>query len=92
MSGRSWRTDFPLLDQRVNGYPLAYLDSAATTQRRDELLLTVAEHASNLLPWRLVAEQTGATVRYVDVDDEGRVILEDLDRKLSDRTHADGRH
>ncbi len=52
----------------------------------DELLLTIAEHASNLLPWRLVAEQTGATVRYVEVDDEGRVRLDDLDRKLSDRT------
>jgi cysteine desulfurase/selenocysteine lyase len=33
-----------------------------------------------------VAEQTGATVRFVDVDDEGRVLLEDLDRKLSERT------
>jgi cysteine desulfurase/selenocysteine lyase len=52
----------------------------------DELLLTVAEHASNLLPWRLVAEQTGATVRYVNVDDKGRVLLEDLNNKLSERT------
>ena len=52
----------------------------------DELLLTVAEHASNLLPWRLVAEERGATVRYLDVDDEGRVRLDDLDRKLSART------
>jgi cysteine desulfurase/selenocysteine lyase len=52
----------------------------------DELLLTVAEHASNLLPWRLVAEQTGAIVQYVGVDDEGRVRLDDLDQKLSERT------
>src|SRR5262249_48067982 len=52
----------------------------------DEVLLTVAEHASNLLPWRLAAEQAGALVRYVEVDDEGRVLLEDLERKLSDRT------
>lgn len=41
---------------------------------------------SNLLPWRFVAEATGALVRFVDVDDEGRVSLEDLDRKLSERT------
>src|SRR5262249_54247951 len=52
----------------------------------DELLLTVAEHASNLLPWRLAAEQCGATVRYVEVDEEGLVLLEDLERKLSERT------
>jgi len=58
----------------------------ATLRPRDEVLLTVSEHASNLLPWRLIAEQTGAIVRFVDVDDEGRVLLEDLDRKLTDRT------
>ena len=52
----------------------------------DEILLTIAEHASNLLPWRLTAEQTGARVGLIDVDDEGRISLEDLERKLSART------
>lgn len=52
----------------------------------DEILLTVAEHASNLLPWRLAARHTGAIVRFVDVDDEGRVSLADLARKLTTRT------
>jgi len=52
----------------------------------DEILLTVAEHASNLLPWRLAVEHTGALLRFIDVDDEGRISLEDLDRKLSART------
>ena len=52
----------------------------------DEVLLTVAEHASNLLPWRLVAEQTGAIIRYVDVDEEGRLRTDDLERQLSTRT------
>ena len=55
-------------------------------RRGDEVLLTTAEHASNLLPWRLAAEATGARVIFVDVDDEGRISLDDLDRKLSDRT------
>ena len=159
----AWCRDFPALQQSVNGEPLTYLDSAATTQRPaavltalenyyrhdnanpgaalhalarraheryegarrtvadfvhahdpeevvwvrgtteginlvasawarprlkpgDELLLTVAEHASNLLPWRLVAEQTGAIVRYVDVDDAGRIRIDDLERKLSRQT------
>lgn len=54
--------------------------------RGDEILLTVAEHASNLLPWQLAAEQVRAQVRFVDVDDEGRMSLEDLERKLSSRT------
>ena len=55
-------------------------------RRGDEVLLTIAEHASNLLPWRLAAEATGARVRFVEVDDEGRISLDDLDRKLSERT------
>jgi cysteine desulfurase / selenocysteine lyase len=55
-------------------------------KRDDEILLTAAEHASNLLPWRQIAEQTGARVNYVEVDDEGRILVDDLHRKLSDRT------
>lgn len=55
-------------------------------QPGDEILLTVAEHASNLLPWRLAARHTRAIVRFVDVDDEGRVSLADLERKLTKRT------
>ena len=55
-------------------------------RRGDEILLTIAEHASNLLPWRLAAEATGARVRFVEVDDEGRISLDDLDRNLSERT------
>jgi cysteine desulfurase/selenocysteine lyase len=158
-----WRSNFPVLGQRIGDRPLVYLDSAATTQRPnavldaimdfyrhdnanpgaalhalarrahgryeaarnvlasfinanssdeivwvrgtteginlvastwaratlrrgDEVLLTIAEHASNLLPWKLAAEHAGATLRYVDVDDEGRISLEDLDRKLTERT------
>jgi cysteine desulfurase/selenocysteine lyase len=52
----------------------------------DEVLLTRGEHYSNLLPWRLAAERAGALVRYADVDDDGRIQLEDLDRKLNPRT------
>jgi cysteine desulfurase/selenocysteine lyase len=55
-------------------------------RRNDEILLTIAEHASNLLPWRLAAAATGARVRFVDVDEAGRISLDDLDRKLSERT------
>jgi cysteine desulfurase/selenocysteine lyase len=52
----------------------------------DEIVLSVGEHASNMLPWQLVAESTGATVRYADVDDDGRMQLDELERQLSERT------
>jgi len=53
----------------------------------DEILLTKMEHHSNLVPWQLVAERTGARLRFVDVKPEGRgLVMEDFDRLLSDRT------
>ena len=55
-------------------------------RRGDEILLTIAEHASNLLPWRLAAQRIGARVSYVEVDEAGRIRLDDLERKLSART------
>ena len=60
--------------------------AGATLRPGDEILLTIAEHASNLLPWRLAAERCGAILRFIDVDAAGRISLEDLDRKLSSRT------
>jgi cysteine desulfurase / selenocysteine lyase len=62
--------------------------SCARTQIRagDVILLTIAEHTANLLPWRFAAKAVGAEIRYVDVDDEGRICLTDLERKLSGRT------
>ncbi|OFW42131.1 MAG: hypothetical protein A3J29_05150 [Acidobacteria bacterium RIFCSPLOWO2_12_FULL_67_14b] len=144
----AWREQFPALAQLVNGHPLAYLDSAATTLRPramidelsrfdasdnanpsatlhtlarraaqryaaarqrvasflnaadpgeivftkgtteginlvaaawgpanlragDEIVLTIAEHYSNLLPWRALADRVGASIRIVDIGDDG---------------------
>jgi cysteine desulfurase/selenocysteine lyase len=52
----------------------------------DEILLTVSEHASNLLPWRIAAKRARATVRYADVDESGRISLADLERKVTKHT------
>ena len=159
---QTWPSSFPALKQRVNEYPLTFLDSAATTLRPqsvidalvdyystdnanpsrvhtlasraadrlaaarqevarfvnasdpseiifvrgttegvnlvattwgtetlkadDEIVLTVAEHSSNLMPWTRLARQAGAKLRVVDVDDEGRPRLEQLKQLLSKRT------
>jgi len=157
------RDDFPILSQRVNGKPLVYLDSAATSQKPrqviealvryyeeynanvhrgvysiaerataeyeaarakvarfigaggpeellftrnvtealnlvayawgrahvragDEILLTEMEHHSNLVPWQLLAQERGARLRHIPFDDRGRLVLDDLDRLLTDRT------
>jgi cysteine desulfurase/selenocysteine lyase len=157
------RQDFPILDQLVNGKPLAYLDNAATSQtpeqvidaiaryyrednanvhrgihelsRRatvayedarakvagflnasdpseivftrgtteainlvasawgpevvgegDEILLSVLEHHSNIVPWQLLAARSGARLRYIELDDQGRMILDDMSELINPRT------
>jgi cysteine desulfurase / selenocysteine lyase len=52
----------------------------------DEILLSVMEHHSNLVPWQLLARRTGARLRYLEIDDDGKLILDDLPGLLSDRT------
>jgi cysteine desulfurase/selenocysteine lyase len=58
----------------------------AHLRRGDEILLTVLEHHSNIVPWQLIAQRTGARIRYIDVDDDGRLRLDTLDELLTDRT------
>lgn len=159
----TWRAGFPALPQLVNGQPLAYLDSAATTLRPrrvidavsrfyetdnanpsgtlhtlarrsarhlgdarqrvaaflnaadasevvftkgtteglnlvaaawglanlragDEIVLTVAEHYSNLLPWRALAERVGATIRMVDLNDDGTLSPSRVAEACTNRT------
>jgi len=60
----------------------------ANLRTGDEVLLTVAEHASSLLPWRLATERAGAVVRYADVDESGRITVEGIARRLSSRTRV----
>ena len=59
---------------------------SANLHAGDEVILTIAEHNSNLLPWTRAAKQAGATVRVVDVDDEGRLRIDQLKQLLSART------
>ncbi len=157
------RSDFPILDQQVHGKPLIYLDSAATSQKPqqviealaryyrqdnanvhrgihtlaerataeyeqarlkvarfinaasskeivfvrnateainlvanawgranlrpgDEVLITQMEHHANIVPWQLVTQATGATLRYAPVTDAGELDYDALDALLTERT------
>ncbi|MDG1872653.1 MAG: cysteine desulfurase [Mariniblastus sp.] len=52
----------------------------------DEILLTIFEHHSNIIPWQQLAVRTGAKVRFVGVNDQGELDLEDLQRQLNANT------
>ena len=52
----------------------------------DEILITGLEHHSNIVPWQLVAAQTGAVVRAIPITDAGELDLSGFDRLLTERT------
>ncbi|MEO6235414.1 MAG: cysteine desulfurase, partial [Vicinamibacterales bacterium] len=52
----------------------------------DEVLISAMEHHSNIVPWQLVCEATGAKLSVAPIDDRGELILEEFDRLLSPRT------
>jgi len=158
---RNLRSDFPILSREVNGHPLVYLDSAATTQKPvavldamdayyresnanvhrgahtlaleatelyegarnkvarfigadaaqtvftrgtttainhiaygwglnhltegDRILVTIAEHHANIVPWQLVASHTGAELVYLELTDEYTIDTDGLEDVLDDR-------
>jgi cysteine desulfurase/selenocysteine lyase len=61
---------------------VAYSWGTANVGPGDRVLITEMEHHSNLVPWQLLCERTGATLDWVPVDDDGRLELDALDAKL----------
>ncbi len=52
----------------------------------DEILLTRMEHHSNIVPWQQLAERTGATLKYLPIDDSGCLKMDQLDEYISSDT------
>ena len=156
------RKDFPILQREVNGYPLVYLDNAATSQtpqqvidvivdyysnynanihrgvhslsqeatekyeqarrslqkhfnaknpyeiiftsgtthginliasgfasllqKGDEILVSALEHHSNIVPWQMLCEKTGAVLKVIPMNEEGALIYSDFEEMISDKT------
>jgi cysteine desulfurase/selenocysteine lyase len=51
-----------------------------------EIVITEMEHHSNIVPWQLLCERTGATLRWFGLTDEGRLDLSDVDSLITERT------
>lgn len=156
------RKDFPILSRKVNGYPLVYLDNAATSQKPqqvidaivdyysnynanihrgvhslsqeatdayeaarhkiqnhfnakeafeiiftagtthginlvangfasllnkgDEIIVSALEHHSNIVPWQMLCEKTGAVLRVIPMNEEGELLMDKYAKLLSDKT------
>lgn len=156
------RSDFPILKRKVNGYPLVYLDNAASSQKPqvvidaivdyysnynanihrgvhalsqeatdayeqsrnkiqkhfnaakpyeiiftsgtthsinlvangfttllkagDEIIVSAMEHHSNIVPWQMLCERTGAILRVIPMNETGELVMEAYEKMLSDKT------
>ena len=52
----------------------------------DEIILTTMEHHSNIVPWQMLAEEKGATIRVVPINDAGELVIEDYEKLFNQRT------
>ena len=55
-------------------------------QPLDEILLTEIEHHANLVPWQIAAEQSGAILRFIPVNDEGEISLQEVEKLINSKT------
>ncbi|GIP15523.1 cysteine desulfurase SufS [Paenibacillus montaniterrae] len=58
----------------------------AVCQEGDEIVITPMEHHSNLIPWQQVAKATGATLKFIPLQPDGTITLEDAEATITDRT------
>jgi cysteine desulfurase/selenocysteine lyase len=68
----------------MHGYGRKFIDAG------DEIILTTLEHHSNIVPWQMLAEEKGAKLRVVPIDDRGELLLDEYRRLFSARTRLVG--
>ena len=61
-----------------------------TVQAGDEILLSGMEHHANIVPWQMLAQEKGATIKVIPMNDAGELILDALDDLLTERTKLVG--
>ena len=65
---------------------VAYSYGLTHVKAGDEIAVTIMEHHSNLLPWQMAASRTGATLRFLECEPDGRLTDQTLEEGITDRT------
>jgi len=84
--GAGSRQEIILLRGTTEAVNLVASSYGSTLGPGDEVLITGLEHHSNIVPWQLVCERTGAKLVVVPITDSGDVLLEDFRARLTERT------
>src|SRR5262249_34980171 len=65
---------------------VAYTFARERIQAGDEIVLSIMEHHSNVVPWHFLRERQGAVIKWAPVDDEGNFLLDEFEKLLTKRT------
>ncbi|GAB3419789.1 cysteine desulfurase [Flindersiella endophytica] len=65
---------------------LAWADAPYGVKAGDEIVITEMEHHSNIVPWQLLSQRTGATLKWFGFTEEGRLDLSNVDELINERT------
>ena len=69
---------------------IAYSYGMENLNKDDEIVLSIMEHHSNLVPWQKVAKATGAKLKYMYINDEFEISDEEIENKITDKTKIVG--
>lgn len=70
----------------THGINLVANGFASILKPGDEVVVSSLEHHSNIVPWQMLCEKTGAVLRVIPIDDNGELIIAEFDKLLSDKT------
>ena len=65
---------------------VAYSYGLSNVQAGDEIVISVSEHHSNLVPWQFVARSRGAVLKYIYLETDGNLSQEDIETKITEKT------
>ncbi len=65
---------------------LAFCFGEACVKEGDEIVVSTMEHHSNIVPWQMLCERKGAKLRVIPMTDEGRLVMEEYESLLNERT------
>ena len=65
---------------------IAYSYGLDSLKAGDEIVLSIMEHHSNLVPWQMVAKKTGATLKYMYINEDFELSKEEIESKITDKT------
>ena len=69
---------------------LAYSYGLDNLKKEDEVVISIMEHHSNLVPWQYVTNKTGSTLKYIYINDNFEISKEEIESKITDKTKIVG--